>query len=904
MLKMFVLGLEYVKLVYRSVNDDTLWTAEKLHSMCQLEKTYVRSLKEFDAACIHTTHSRRCCRSWSAGNYVALLANRSSCQGVSDTDVGDVLVMMKRCSPIFHTDVSIPVACWDVDTPTSGHCTSVPDYCRTRAASVYHLLYHIVDASFTHDSSTLKHSVSYLPVARGVGAGKLYDAVEVGGRVEDGLTSIVAMDFGVKQDLFDQYLVSDLVWFCLALASVTTAVCLYTRSIFITLSAFTFIFFAIAVAYFIYGVVLQIAFFPFMNLLAVAVLMAIGVDDVFVYVSIWRQAKHERDTMTPDQLARTVICQATPSALASSATTAAAFFAGGAASDVVVLRCFGIYAGLAVTSHFVILAVAMPVVLLLNAQGLSSCTSILFCPRSSKLGRCANAVSSRVYYLLVSIIPSFVDRFRYILVPFCSILGVLAAAAIFIYPKLQLPTSSEFQLFVSDHPLEVYDLRMKSQFWFSRSSGSGAPLMPLTVVWGIRPSKNPNPLDLLNHGALRYDEHFEAGTLASRQFLLSFCRDLRRARYYRLEPGMQLNNCFLENFERYMRRGCRAIGGRNLRPCCRDRHDRRPYNASVFRRCIREYAPSLAKSSAMFSSSHDAGPRFSKTTGSFVAIVVEFLSIEPFSLNYSSIGDFYAVMNAHVSEALNSATKGLRRGFFISHLDFYDLQHSLASGIPLSTGLAVAVAACVAFSVTLNALVTLYAMLTVLASICVTVASLVCLGWRLNVVESVTVSVAAGLSVDFVLHHAVAYCLAASQSNRQVRVMDAARMVSVPVALSAVTTFLVGLCLTPSTILAYRQIGIFLMILVAVSWFLTTFLFQALLCVAGPRGSFAQLRPFRRRPKTDGRCHCVSASCRVTEVSSAAGESTVTVTSNNIADNVTSTTEMEPLSLAGACDRI
>jgi len=882
------LGVEYVKLVFSSVDDKTLWTPVKLRSMCHLEDVYIRQLKEFDAVCIHTTHSRRCCRSWSAGNYIALLANRSSCEAVRERDVKRVLRIMKQCAETFRHDVSIPVTCWDVDFPASRHCASVPRRCRSRGAAIYRLLYHIVDASFPYHSSTLKHAVSYLPVARGVGARKLYDAVAHGSRVEDGLTSIVAVDFGVKQDLFDQYLISDLVWFGLALASVTIAVCFYTRSIFITLSAFTFIAFAIVIAYFIYGCLLRITFFPFMNLLVVIVLIGIGVDDVFVYFSLWRRAKCERDTKAPHHLVRTVVCHATPSALASSATTAAAFFAGGATSNVVVLRCFGIFAGVAVACHFVILALSMPAVLQLNAQW-----SSVWCTASSKLEYFATVVSIRANYFIDSMISSFVHRFRYILVPFCSVLGVMAMIVIFIYPGLQLPTSDEFQLFAADHPLEVYDLQMKSQFWFTRSSGSGAPIMPLTVVWGVKPTTSLDRMDPLDHGTLQYDEHFEVGNPAARQFLLSFCRRLRQSPYYQLESGMQLNNCFLENFERFLHRGCRDINGRSLRPCCRDRGSRssHSYNSSVFHRCIREYAPSLAKSSALFSSSHSAGLRFDKTTGRFVAIIVEFLSTEPFSLNYSRIGKFYNVMNAHVMEALQTAPEGLRHGFFTSYLEFYDLQHSLASGIPLSTGLAVVAAAVVAFLVTLNLLVTVYAMLSVLMSICVTVAALVCLGWRLNVVESVTVSVAAGLSVDFALHHAVAYCLTSSQYARQIRVRDAAQAVSAPVAMSAVTTFLVGLCLTPSTIRAYRQIGIFLMIIVAVSWFFTTFFFQALLSVAGPQGNFTQLRLFRRRPDRDGRSRGVSTVCRVTE------ESTATV-----ADTVTSTTEMENLSPIYASD--
>jgi len=888
---MLFLGVEYVKLVYSSVDDDTLWTAAKLHSMCRLEEMYVRRLREFDTACIHTTHSRQCCRSWSAGNYVALLANRSSCQNVSDGDVRGVLETLKQCSNILAIDVTVPVACWNVNTPISQRCASVPPHCRSTSSSVYHLLYHIVDASFPRKSSVLKHVVTYLPVARGVGAWKLYDAMERAGSVEDDHTIIVAMDFGVKQDLFDQYLISDLIWFCLAVVCIAFAVCLYTRSVFVALSAFSFIFFAVVLAYFVYGVVMRIAFFPFMNLLALVILVGIGVDDVFVYVSIWRQAKSERDTRPPSQLAKTVICRATPSALASSATTAAAFFAGAATSNVIVLRCFGAFAGLAVTCHFAVLAVAMPAVLILAAQWSSACAPVQ-CAPSSKLRRFASAVCLRINYFTVHVISSFVDRFRFVMVPFCTILAVLAAVVIFIYPKLQLPTSNEFQLFAADHPLEVYDLRMKSQFRFSRTSSLWAPVMPLMVVWGVHPSRYLNSVDPLDRGILEYDETFQVGCPAQRRFLLSFCRKLRRSRYYKLEPGMQLNNCFLENFERYMSRGCRDIRGRSLRPCCRERGQRRPYNASVFRRCVREYAPSLAHSSALFSSSRVAGPRFGKTTGELVAVVVEFLSTEPFSLNYSSVGDFYSVMDSHVTEALQSAPEGLRGGFFVSHLEFYDLQHALASGIPLSTGLAMAAATGVAFMVTLNLVVTLYAMLTVLASVCVTVACLVLLGWRLNVVESVTVCVAAGLSVDFVLHHAVAYCLSDSQAGRRPRTGDAARVVAAPVAMSAFTTFVVGLCLLPSTVLAYRQIGLFLMIVVAVSWFFTTFFFQAMLCAAGPSGNFAQLKPFCGRLERRRR---VSATHHVVDVSSTTAESTV---SKVAADGVTtSTTEMDCLSL-------
>ena len=59
--------------------------------------------------------------------------------------------------------------------------------------------------------------------------------------------------------------------------------------------------------------------------------------------------------------------------------------------------------------------------------------------------------------------------------------------------------------------------------------------------------------------------------------------------------------------------------------------------------------------------------------------------------------------------------------------------------------------------VTLNILVSFYAILTVTLTIFSIVGCLVLLGWKLNVLESVAVSVIIGLAVDFSLHYGVQY---------------------------------------------------------------------------------------------------------------------------------------------------
>lgn len=62
-----------------------------------------------------------------------------------------------------------------------------------------------------------------------------------------------------------------------------------------------------------------------------------------------------------------------------------------------------------------------------------------------------------------------------------------------------------------------------------------------------------------------------------------------------------------------------------------------------------------------------------------------------------------------------------------------------------------------------------------------------------------------------------------------------------PVAMAAVTTGTAGAVMMPSLVLAYIQIGIFLVTVMAVSWFYATFHLGALLAVAGPQNGFGQL---------------------------------------------------------------
>ena len=117
--------------------------------------------------------------------------------------------------------------------------------------------------------------------------------------------------------------------------------------------------------------------------------------------------------------------------------------------------------------------------------------------------------------------------------------------------------------------------------------------------------------------------------------------------------------------------------------------------------------------------------------------------------------------------------------------------------------------------------------------ILVSVAVLLLLGWRLGILESVVVTLAIGLAVDFTLHYGVMYKLA-GLGERADSVRYSVAAMGSPVSMAALTSLAAGLCLLPARVLAYTQIGTFIIVLMLVSWILSTFFFQSLLAAWGP----------------------------------------------------------------------
>lgn len=733
-------------------------------------------------------------------------------------------------------------------------CTNVPRKC-TKYNAVYQILHYLVDKDFLSPKTAdyvlpaLKYSMLFSPTEKGESMMSIYLDNFENWNASDGVTTVTGIEFGIKHRLFQDYLLMDTVYPAIAIVIVLLVMCVYTKSMFITLMTMFAIISSLIISYFLYRVVFNFEFFPFMNLTALIILVGIGADDAFVLCDVWNYTKFDKPHAGTSETVSITLQHAALSMFVTSFTTAAAFYAN-YVSNITAIRCFGVYAGTAILVNYVLMVTWLPAVVVLHERYLLNIFSCFKKPQQrvynnkncwtvlcQMFHKTIFAVSEASRIFFEKVLPCIVIKFRYIWLFWFLALTIGGAYIVCVNPKMKLPSLelSEFQVFRSSHPFERYDAEYKKLFMFERVHHGEELHMPITVIWGVTPEDNGNPLNPKSKGKLQLDSSFNIASPASQVWILRFCQKLRNQTFYYQTEEQDFTSCFIETFKQWMEN--QDCDEPSLYPCCS--HWSFPYKQEVFELCIKRAIMELERSTGYHLDSKTPGPRFD-LNDTIRAVVLEFQSTYLFTLAYEKMHQFYKEVDSWISSELSSAPEGLSNGWFVSNLEFYDLQDSLSDGTLIAMGLSVAVAFSVMLLTTWNIIISLYAIVSIAGTIFVTVGSLVLLGWELNVLESVTISVAVGLSVDFAVHYGVAYRLAPDPDREGKVIFSLSRMGSA-IAMAALTTFVAGAMMMPSTVLAYTQLGTFMMLIMCISWAFATFFFQCMCRCLGPQGTCGQI---------------------------------------------------------------
>ncbi|XP_033310868.1 protein dispatched [Bombus bifarius] len=850
----------------RKSEDSNLWSMEGVLAQCYIDAE-LRSNPHFPSLCQtqigHNNIGQKCCRSWSPANYVALLSNRSSCLGVTENDLSRVETLLKQCV-YYYKNGHLTSNC-EEDLNCQKH---VPSECYTHNAA-YHLLHYLLDIDFISDhrqdpqnkqNSTLKYAMLFLPIATSSATLDFYKGLG-DNDLSYGKFCVKGMQLGLKSTLFNQLLVSDSILLLVGFAFVTVCIWAYTGSFLLTVTTIIAVIFSLGISYAFYTLILHIKFFPFMNLLAIVVVVGIGADDAFIYCKIWEKEKEKK--ISNNGLVRLVqetMKHAVPSMFVTSLTTAVAFFAS-VVSNVTAINCFSLFSGMTVIANFFLMITWLPACVVVSERfklGVLSPANFI----TRKIIRPLRLFGDKMTIGFNTILTRVVINFRWCWSLSLGIIAIACCIIVFQYPGLQLPDTADFQLFDSSHPFEKYDLVYSRKFWFEKHGMiDNEDVLPLRFVWGIKPVDNGNYLDPSLIGTPEWDESFDVSHPESQVWLEKFCRDLRAQPFYRDTLGPLLPNCFIESLHHWMQRRCEdPIDSHiNYTPCCKKSEF--PYNASTLQRCAVEANAKLYSTPSYLwvRNGVSAGLKFlnepnlkqlqvSNETNSIImptpkikALVVEYDSIYNYSLSFANMDQFFHQVETWMQNQLKKAPLGMRGGWFVSRLEFYELQRTLYEGTLWAMGVSLVLALIVLALVTFNPLISLYAIVTIGAAIVVTIAGLILLGWKLNVLESVAISTAIGLTVDFSLHYVVSY-RACTSKEKEDKVKTALAQMAGPTLMASLTSGAAGVLMLPSCVLAYIQIGIFLFLVMSISWIYATFFLCSVLAVIGPSSQFAQFQ--------------------------------------------------------------
>ncbi|RLV97292.1 hypothetical protein DV515_00011952 [Chloebia gouldiae] len=800
------------------------------------------------------TEANECCPSWSLGNYIAVLYNRSSCLEITQGDISHTLALLRACAPDYHRGVLTP-SCIGPEAVRQKHsqCAQVPEKC-TRFNAIYQLLHFLVDRDFLSPQTmeyqvpSLKYSLLFLPTRKGASMMGIYlDNLETWD-LFDNYTSITGMDLGLKQKLFQHYLLLDTKYPMLAILAIFLSISFYLRSVFITLMVLLAVVSSLMISYFLYKVAFRFTYFPFVNLTAVIILSSICANHTFVFFDLWNLSKSQNPSAGLAQWVSQTMHHFAYLMMASCFTTGAAFYAS-YISNITAIHCFAVYMGTSVLVNLVFMMTWLPSSAVLYERYIS--TTCIYKPEAYWNNSSHKRVALSVHYILRALqntvsetskllfeklLPCGVIKFRYIWICWFAALAIGGAYISCSNPKLKLPTleTSSVQVFRLSHPFERYDSEYCHQFMFERLEHGEGQRMPVTIVWGILPVDNGDHFNPKSNGTLVTDTTFTIQNPDAQKWLLEFCQKVKNETFYYPDAEQKSTVCFMEEFLKWMDSRQCSQRDHSFNLCCNQFSF--PYRSEVFLHCIKMMLLEEGREGA---ETYDLGLRFDGE-GNVAALVLQFQTIYHYTFNYSRAKQFYEEISLWITEEMKTAPVGLQNGWFTSKLELYNLQHSLSTETMVVMGLSIAVSFVVLLLTTWNVLLSVFSVTAIAGTVLVTTGLLVLLEWQLNAVESLFISAAVGLSVDFTVNYCISYHLC-PHSDRLSRVAFSLKQMSCATAVAASALFSAGVIMLPATVLAYRKLGIFIMMINCISCGFASLFFQSLCCFFGPEKNCGQI---------------------------------------------------------------
>jgi hypothetical protein len=403
----------------------------------------------------------------------------------------------------------------DVKANNSPDSEALPESCRLAFSTT------MVDEAF-EQSSLLAYTSSIFATEED-DIDDLYDSVDSYDRGSNLIKGVYDTQYEAFGDLYtEEALVRDM---ALAMGSaliVALAIVVHTKSPFITLIGLLQIIFSFPLAYFVYKLVAGLDFFPFLNFIGVFVIFALGADDVFVVVDMWKNARLEHPKASTEYIAAIALPDAAGAMFLTTLTTAVAFFAT-AICPVAPVKMFAIFCGLLVTFDYMMNVLLVFPALCIYDKALESTERKANCcisfrrskPSGEEMKTDGEDSKPSFIHRTMNAFYVALHRIRWFLLVGCAVaFGVSAYYA----STLSLPTSSDVRMLGEDNEFEQSWMWRKSLLYDTLEKARGSQAH---VIWGVKPADTGDQSKSISQGP-KLTACFQSPSDLNESFVFSF----------------------------------------------------------------------------------------------------------------------------------------------------------------------------------------------------------------------------------------------------------------------------------------------------------------------------------------------------------------------------------------------
>uniref|UniRef100_A0A0N5B8D0 SSD domain-containing protein n=1 Tax=Strongyloides papillosus TaxID=174720 RepID=A0A0N5B8D0_STREA len=679
--------------------------------------------------------------------------------------------------------------------------------------------------------------------------------------------SLLAFDLDIKEKLFVDTLLTDVPYGILGALLVFIVLIFSSKSIIYSINVVLIILMSLNFSYFIYRVIFQIEFFPFINLLAGILLLGIGSDDTYILRENFEKFKNHVNDLPLANILAKALQRSTVTMLVTTLTTVSAVFFN-FISHITAIKCFAIYASLCLLINFLLVITYLPALCIYQKKH-TSCLCKNFGLINTKIELKYKEFQKALKKNIEVIIKYFITVIPKVTCCFFVLSFLISIFLLTYIPGLSLPNKEYFQYFRKDSIVEQFDLRYKNHFKILKKKHD--PIF-LRILFGIKqidyaPFLTPN---YRNEKITLIGKNKELLKDKNLKWIKNYCNRIKEQPFimenheiFSLAPD--LNYVFIDEFyNHYMKNNCTPAES----ICCKDTE--RPFDENLVQYCIAKmfYSKETSLSNKLTNQFwYPIGrPIFytqmlnNKSNINVYAIhQCAFLTKYTFSFDFWTMRNNYNEIISIIKENLQDGPSEIVKNPVIDleQFRFYDMHSSLLIETLISTILGLLCAFIILWMSIKNTKITILALIVIFDIVVTTLSLMPFLNWHLNVVESTIILLTVGLSFDFVLHYSISYSKVINRNSssntpvieranststtspkigKSINILLAINDVIYPIFVSAATTSVTGLAMSLASTLSFHQIGVFMMAMAAVSFIHSTFFFMSLLFIFGPTG--------------------------------------------------------------------